>query len=406
MSALEAYLIENDYIDKAYYLVQNEPQSQADYDVAAFLHRLARDAAPRLRLAISEEPKPQIAEHPDGAAGFDIWMAAIPEYLQSYAQERQRDFGEEVWVYSLTQSIAPYFNPIQRDASGIHTRILAWAAWSLRIRGWQWFDGSSLATDGRLGIRSELLREAFEDYEYLWLANGDSHPEVFQPSVVDPTVQSAALGLDAWTRDGEALMQLRNELGLFVEGTLTEPPRLLGRSPVARVRASYFINFQDSDGEPSENPLTVDGDTYIKVGWEPFSDAAGLGWYGSSIEHPSRAKFGFDDAEDASVVERSYVFDDFGRVNSFDFVIEPGRYEVTVGVGRPRLSSATPHNVVVQGLCIVDDVVLDSGTPTAEFSDQVDVYGDRLSVVLGGRSRSSGEFKFAFLRFLKIVPVD
>ncbi len=66
LAAIDAYLVAHQWESKGYYYVQNEPQDQSDYDIAAFLANLTKTAAPHLRIAISEEPKPEIAENAKG----------------------------------------------------------------------------------------------------------------------------------------------------------------------------------------------------------------------------------------------------------------------------------------------------------------------------------------------------
>lgn len=73
---------------------------------------IIKAVAPNLRIAVSEEPKPEIAERSDyGPCGYDIWIAYIKDYKKDYAWQRQRDYGETVWFYSLPQDDLPYFSP-------------------------------------------------------------------------------------------------------------------------------------------------------------------------------------------------------------------------------------------------------------------------------------------------------
>jgi hypothetical protein len=64
LAAIDAYLVAHALENKGYYYVQNEPQGPEDYDIAASLCALSKSAAPHVRLAISEEPRPEIAENP------------------------------------------------------------------------------------------------------------------------------------------------------------------------------------------------------------------------------------------------------------------------------------------------------------------------------------------------------
>jgi hypothetical protein len=140
LTALDDYLSRKGWEGKGYYYVQNEPQGPEDYDVAAFLAALTKQAAPNLRIAISEEPKPEIAQHPS-AAGQSLrpvvgqpLASSTPTYAAHAAGARR-----EVWWYFLYGDLPPHFNPITIDHPGIETRIAAWAAWKYRIRGFAYY---------------------------------------------------------------------------------------------------------------------------------------------------------------------------------------------------------------------------------------------------------------------------
>lgn len=406
LSSLESYLRDNGMIDKGYYYVQNEPQNDEDHRLAAHLCRLTKQAAPDLRIAISEEPKPEIAEHPDGGCGYDIWIAHVRAYKQSYAWARQRDFGEEVWLYSLDHDPDPYFNPTRVDLPGIHQRIIPWVCWRQRATGWAYYDANRFFEGPSPTIRAELLREGIEDYEYLFLANGSVRPSVFVEEIVDPTVESVASSLTSWCRDPDALMALRHQLGLYIEGSRATLPVLETDSNL-RPRSEYFINFQDPTGPPSASPLTVDGRTYIKIGWQPYDEEAGYGWYGEHIENPGIALYGYDDVSGYSEVQKSYTYDDYGRDNLFEFVLENGRYDVTIGVGRPaRGYPGDPHNATVEGIVVVDDEVTTDASPLIERTVTVDLTDGSLSVEVGGVSESTGQWSYTFVGYLNIIPVD
>ena len=405
LSALEVYLRDAGMLGKAYYYVQNEPQDDEDHRLAAYLCDLVNTAAPDLRVAVSEEPKPEIAEDADHPCGYDIWIAHIRHYEQDYAWQRQRDHGEAVWFYSLDHDPDPYFNPTRVDLQGMHQRIIPWVSWHHRASGWAYYDANRFFDGPLPTIRAELLREGFEDYEYLLLANGGP-PAVFVDEPLDPTVDSAASSLTSWTRDADALMALRHELGLYIEGSRTTIP-VLEASSDARPRGEYHINFQDPAGSPSDDPLVVGGITYMKVGWSAWSEEDACGWYGEYVDDPSIALYGFDEVAGYSPVQQSYLYDDYGRDNLFEFALENGRYEVTLGVGRPaRGYPGDPHNATVEGVVVVDDELTSDPAPTIERTITVDLVDGSLSLETGGRSASTGEWSYTFVAYMDIVPVD
>jgi hypothetical protein len=406
LSALDAYLVDKGYADKAYYYVQNEPQNDEDHKLANHLCRLTKAAAPHLRIAVSDEPKPEIAEHPDGPCGYDIWIAHIRAYKEEYAWKRKRDHGETVWFYSLDHDPDPYFNPTRVDVQGMHQRIIPWTAWVHRITGWAYYDAGRFFDGARPTFRAEMLREGFEDYEYLYLANGGSHPGVDGAANADPTVRSVATSMSSWNKDPDALMVLRHELGKYIEGTRDTLPVLEVQSD-ARPRGAYYLNFQDPAGKPTADPLVVDGKTYIKVGWDAWSDEAALGWYGENIGKSGIVQFGYDDVGGYSEIEKSYVYDDYGRNNLFEFAVENGRYEVTIGVGRPAKGyPGDPHNAIVEGIRVVDDEVTTNEAPVLVRTTTVDLMDGKLSVEVGGKSPSTNDWAYTFLSFLWIEPVE
>ncbi len=405
LGALQTYLSDHGLLGKAYYYVQNEPQDQADYELAAHLCRLTKAAAPDLRIAVSEEPKPEIAEDPGGACGYDIWIAHIRSYNETYAWQRQDQYGEQVWFYSLDPDPEPYFNPTVVDAQGINQRIIPWVSWDYRVTGWAYYDFGRFFDGAQPTIRAELFREGFEDYEYLLLANGGT-PQVYTDEPADLTVHSVATSLTSWTRNADALMALRHELGLYIEGTRDTLP-VLEVSSSSRPRDAYYINFQDPSGQPAADPLTVDGHTWMKVGWDAWDDTAQYGWYGENVGDSSIALYGYDDVAAYSEVQRSYLYDDYGRDALFEFGIENGRYLVTVGVGRPAHGYPNdPHNATIEGDPVVQDVITTDSEPVVEASSVVDLTDGKISLEIGGRSDLTGQWSYTFVAYLKIEPVD
>ena len=208
--------------------------------------------------------------------------------------------------------------------------------------------------------------------------------------------------MTSWNKDPDALMTLRHELGLYLEGSRDSLPVL--ETEGDRPRAAYYINFQDPDGEPLTQPLVVDGNEYLKVGWVPFDDALGYGWYGENVEDPGIALYGYSGNDAFSEVDRSYIYDDYGRPALFEFSLAPGQYEVTVGVGNPdRGYPGDPHNVV-EGQVLVDDELTTDGIPTIVRTITVDLSDGLLSLEVGGRSEVTGDFAYTFVGFMDIVP--
>lgn len=404
LGAFDAYIVANNLQDRLYYYIQNEPQDDADAALANHLCRLTRAAAPNLKIAISEEPTPAIAERPEGSCGYDIWIAHVRALQPDYALTRQR-LGESLWIYSLDQDPDPYFNPTRLDRQGLHARIIPWTAWALRAEGWAYYDTARFFPDGQPNIRAALLREGFEDYEYLLLANGGARPVAGEPALADATALSVASSLTSWTQNPDALASLRHALGRYIEGSATALPILQATS--SRPRDAYYLNFQDPSGQPAADPLVVDGKTWLKIGWGAYDAALGYGWSGENIADPGIALYGYDEADDANELQRSYVFDDYGRDNLFTFDLSPGRYRVTVGAGRPAKGyPGDPHNITVEGQPLLVDHITTDAEPTVTRSVDVDINDGNLSLIVGGRSQVTGGYAYTFLGFVSVEPIE
>ena len=95
-------------------------------------------------------------------------------------------------------------------------------------------------------LRFELFREGVEDYEYLFIANGNQYPNWNGPSVLDPMVSSVAPTLKTWTQNADAVALLRQKLGLYIEGTSNIVPTLQATCGSNVLPSKpYYINFQD-----------------------------------------------------------------------------------------------------------------------------------------------------------------
>ena len=408
LAALSAYLSAEGHTPRTYAYLQNEPQDATEERLAAHLCRVARAAAPGLRIAVSEEPKPSVAEDPEGACGYDVWIAALQHYQPAYAQARMRDFGETVWFYSLDHDPAPYFNPTAPTSSGMDARIVPWVAWRERARGYAYYDAGRFLHAGVPGVRALLLRDGFEDYDYLYLAHGGQHPVVGVERGVDATVAGLASGLRDFSRDATALHSLRDALGAYLGAERDSLPQVApAETDPPRAR---FLNFQQVDGPPRAEPLEVppgSGRLYEKVGWMPFDAARGLGFTSENVGDPTRALALYDDVPGFDDRQRSVVYDDWGRPARFDLVVAQGRYRVRVGLGRPaRGSPNDPQNLLIEGVPTVVDHITTDEAPVFEYQGEHTVQDGKLSLDFGGRSARTGDFAFTFLAYLDVEPLD
>ncbi len=424
LKAIDAKVVEKGWQKKAYYYVQNEPQNQADYDVAAHLASIAKTAAPNLRIAVSEEPKPEIAENPRGnGKTYDLWWADLSHFEPSYAKTRQAK-GEEVWWYFLYGDRPPYFNPIAIDHAGIESRIGFFAAWKYRIRGFAYYsvtgwgadpyqnprpEGTDMNGDGFLlyppkngeltsSIRWELLREGEEDFEYLLLLAKGALPKTPDEATgCDGSVASAVSSPTAYTRDAAALQHLRNQLGLLLEKKVDGCPLLQSTAPGGKKKGEYYVNFQDPAGDPKADPLVVDGKTYLKIGWNAYDPKLGFGWSGPFIGNATVMKYQYLPSAPVNELQRSIIYNDNGRTDTFNFDIENGKYAVTVSIGWHG-KTYSKHRVVVEGKVLFDNVETNPTTPYRVQSVDVDVTDGNVTLEAGQMN------EYTMLNWLSIVP--
>lgn len=119
-------------------------------------------------------------------------------------------------------------------------------------------------------------------------------------------------------RDYGAVMSLRDGLGKFIEGSSTTLPVVQVDNKAKRPRGEYYISFQDPAGSPTANPLIINGKTYIKIGWNAFTESSPYyGWTGENVANPSIALSGYDDVSGYSEASKSYIYDDYGRMAVF-----------------------------------------------------------------------------------------
>jgi hypothetical protein len=336
----------HDYLSKALYWVMNEPHTTDHYNLAAWLASLSRQYAPKLRLLISEEAKPEIYENPlYPGHGFDVWLAHVPSYSCAIGNSllRRRHHGEQSWWYTLPQDPPNFFAANQTNRSALETRILTWLAWSHRVEGWtdsgleppiaRFLTETSIVPS----LRSELLREAFEDYEYFKLANFGEKPLPLQANPADQFVGLIAASLTGFDRDPSRLHWLRTELGRRISGEPASVPILPVTSP--RPFGSYYLNFQNPAASPTNEPLVVNGRTWTKVGWELYDPATNtLGW---RVPSTVSLAYGWSANLSANELQRSYIYDDYALQTTFTFLLPNGVYDVEVGMGMPaRVSQA------------------------------------------------------------------
>ncbi|MBE0699765.1 MAG: DUF4091 domain-containing protein, partial [Anaerolineaceae bacterium] len=430
ITAMQNYLSSLGYLDEAYHYFANEPQDTADYNAVAWYSRYSHAAAPNLKLMVSEEPRPEI--YNQTGAHIDIWLPVLENYHPTISHERAVNNGEETWVYFLHSTRPPYFNPITLDHPGIEGKFIGWFLWKYRVRGiayyslndWSKNPWTNPLTDGHNGdtfmlypptennsaityganghrfapsIRFELMRDSLEDYEYLYLLSG-GQPSVGEANSADAQVNKIIAGLTSYTRDSEFLYNLRRLIGLKNGGEIATIPDI--QPPPAHPRAvgapgNYFINFQDPAGQPTANPLVVDGKTYMKLGASDYSQTNGYGWYSSPDANWMTAWL----SSGPNVLQRSILYSDWGRPATWDFDLPNGEYNVTLSVGWQG-RTYSHQKVEIEGVIFVNNEATTPTNPYLVRTKTVAITDHKLSLSMGIFD------EYTMLNYLDIVAAN
>jgi hypothetical protein len=417
ITAMQDYLNGLGYLDEAYHYFANEPQDQADYNAVAWYSRYSHQAAPNLKLMVSEGPKPEIYANPSYPnAHIDIWLPVLHEYDPSASHDRELNHGEESWIYFLHGTRPPYFNPITLDHPGIESKLTGWFLWKYRLRGiayyslndWSqnpWTDPMTSDHNGDTfmlyppaednqpipygfndhrfvpSIRFELMRDSLEDYEYLYVLSG-GRPEVDQANAADTQVDKIISSLTSYTRHSEFMYNLRRLIGLKNGGEIPAIPDI--QPPPGHPRAdgppgNYYINFQDPDGQPTADPLVVNDKTYMKVGWNEYEadTSLGYGWYGDM----AHVMYTYLDSG-PNVLQRSIIYDDWGRQKTFEFDLPSGEYNITVSVGWQG-RTYSHHKVDIEGVSFIDDEATTPSNPYLVRTKPVYIADSKLTMAVG-----------------------
>jgi len=425
IASLQKYLSQKGYLDKAYYYFANEPQDQADYDAVAWYSKQLKTAAPNLKLMVSEEPKPEIYTN----GKIDIWLPVLNDYNPDVSYNREKNYGEETWIYFLHGTRPPYFNPITLDHPGVESKFTGWFLWKYRIRGiayyslnnWDKNPWTSPMTDGHNGdtfmlyppsesntniayganshrfapsIRFELMRDSLEDYEYLYVLNAGK-PAVGQVNSADKQADKIISGLTAYTRNSEFMYNLRRLIGMKNGNEITAIPDI--QPPAAHPRAegspgNYYINFQDPNGKPTANPLVVNGKTYMKIGWNEYDKTLGYGWFGDM----TNVKYQYL-SSGPNELQKSILYDDYGKQKTFEFDLPKGTYNITVSIGwEGRNQAGDISKIDIEGVSFVNSEVPNGYMVRKK---QVTVSDSKLTMNMG----VSG--KYTMLNYLDIEAI-
>ena len=420
MTSMQDYLQGLGYLDEAYYYIANEPQDQADYDAVAWYSQELKKAAPQLKLMVSEEPKPEIYNHPSFTGSkIDIWLAHLGlQFDPEMSFDRMLHHDEETWIYFLHGTRLPRFNPITIDRLGADAKLMGWFLWKYRLRGFAYYAFNSWETNpwtqplnsGQNGnlflmyppsvtndnisygannhrfvpsIRFELMRDGLEDYEYFYRLNNSSQPQADQINPADSQVDKIIGAAVAYNRDSGFMYNLRRLIGMKLGGESNSIEDLAPLSVHPRsdgTPGNYYINFQDPQGQPTGN-IVYNGHTYMKIGDGLYDASQGYGWM-KAAEVPDSDFYPFWDQwidPEPKTLLGSSVIDSWGREDVFEFDLPNGTYNVTACAG--SRSSTRYQNIVIEGVVFMDDEVTNNSWITR--TKKVEVKDKKLTLVMG-----------------------
>ncbi|MFP4348045.1 MAG: hypothetical protein ACLFQY_07170, partial [Desulfococcaceae bacterium] len=153
----------------------------------------------------------------------------------------------------------------------------------------------------------------------------------------------------------------------------------------------YYINFQDPNGNPTDDPLVENDHTYMKIGWNVYDEDLGYGWFGDMAHVLYKwLSSGLDD------LQRSVIYDDYGRQKTFEFDLPNGTYNVTVSVGWEGRTYSR-NFIEIEGVSFIND----------EASDPYLVRTNRVTVSDSKLTMNMGIFdEYTMLNYLDIEAAD
>jgi hypothetical protein len=214
------YLKQNNWDKRAYIYVADEPNAKEDYQYVSEMGKLLDTAAPGIKRFALEQPWPQDATWPNIESAINIWCPIISA-IDGDEINKKLAKGDEVWSYTaLAQKSTPdhpHYDSVKNyeppywiiDEPLAAYRVVTWINWQYKITGFQnwstvytainvslkpmenpWFNpgfpywtymngdgfllypGTPCGMDGPIAsLRMKNIREAMEDYEYMFLLN-------------------------------------------------------------------------------------------------------------------------------------------------------------------------------------------------------------------------------------------
>lgn len=244
-----AYLEKKGWAKGAYLYMLDEPNDSEAYERVRQLGALVKEAEPRIRRLVVEQPYTQNSEWGTLDGAIDIWCPLFG-FVHEPSVKRVQAQGDEVWSYTALVQSAPRYHPEyeevkednppywQMDFPVVSYRIAPWlnrrygitgllywttVYWAspkrnpwddpgFRIRfngeGQLFYPGDEAGVEGPIAtIRLKNLRDGMEDYEYFVILEqrGGSR-------LVNEIVREAVPTWGSWDQDPYRLLNLRRKL--------------------------------------------------------------------------------------------------------------------------------------------------------------------------------------------------
>jgi hypothetical protein len=196
-------------------------------------------------------------------------------------------------------------------------------------------------------------------------------------------VNKIITGLASYTRDDDFLYNLRRLIGLKNGGEIAVIPDI--NPPPTHPRAvgapgNYYLNFQNPAGQPTANPLIVNGHTYLKIGGNDYAadTSLGYGWYAPPDVHWLTTYL----SSGPNVLQRSILYSDWGRPATFEFDVPNGEYNVTLSVGWQG-RTYSHQKADIEGVSFVSDEATTPVNPYLVRTKRVYIGDNKLTLAMG-----------------------
>lgn len=244
-----AFLLENNWADRSYVYMFDEPNTPEQYDRVRQLGAFIHETEPRIRKLVVEQPYTHDPAWGTLDDAIDIWCPLFG-FIEEKSNERVKASGDEIWSYTALVQTAPPYHPEyekvkddlppfwQIDFPLTSYRVAPWLNWRYGITGllywssvyWDspkrnpWHDpgfrvrwngegslfypGEDAGIEGPIAsIRLKALRDGMEDYEYFALLTA-----LGKRDEADAIAREAVPTWGSWKQDALALPQLRERL--------------------------------------------------------------------------------------------------------------------------------------------------------------------------------------------------